>query len=254
MTELSPTARERPSFSIFLVFWRAVSVHGRCLAVKQRSAGRVKVASLPHRLFRDQPGRTNSSVSVSRLEVVGTGFLQQVNISGTFPPIRRLTKYSDDWRNRQLRIGPSFSTSDSLMPGSPMVSASVGGGTVLVVAFSPLLARNLSDLIRGAGYRVDFASEETNWDKCALTVVQLAVLLSSEPYWGVEQICKICSAIRCKAPNLPVIVIGRDDVETKVRLFELGADDYVREPFDRTELLARIKAQIRRQLPVEFKD
>ena len=135
-----------------------------------------------------------------------------------------------------------------------MVSASVGSGTVVVVAFSPLLARNLRGLLRMAGYSVDFASMETSWDQGALAVVQLAILLSSEPHWVGERICEICSAIRCKAPNLPVIVIGRDDTETKVRLFELGADDYVSGALDHTELLARIKAQIRRQLSVDSKD
>jgi DNA-binding response OmpR family regulator len=64
--------------------------------------------------------------------------------------------------------------------------------------------------------------------------------------WRIEQICVICTAIRNVAPRLPVIVLGPNDVDAKVKLFELGADDYVVEPFDRTEFLARIDSFIRR--------
>ena len=42
------------------------------------------------------------------------------------------------------------------------------------------------------------------------------------------------------------MVVGPNDIEAKVRLFELGADDYVVEPFDQTEFLARIKSLVHR--------
>jgi len=45
---------------------------------------------------------------------------------------------------------------------------------------------------------------------------------------------------------LPFIVVGPDDIEAKVRLFKVEADDYVVEPFDRTEFLARVSSLIRR--------
>jgi DNA-binding response OmpR family regulator len=38
------------------------------------------------------------------------------------------------------------------------------------------------------------------------------------------------------------MVVGPNDIEAKVRLFELGADDYVVKPFDQAEFLARIKS------------
>ena len=124
---------------------------------------------------------------------------------------------------------------------------STDSGTVLVVSSSALVGRDLSEMLRTVGYKVDAASEAPNWNGRALIGAQLAVLCSSEPCWRVEQICEICSTIRRKAPNLPVIVLGPNDVETKVRLFELGADDYLLESFNHTELLARIRTLIRRQ-------
>ena len=73
-----------------------------------------------------------------------------------------------------------------------------------------------------------------------------AILFGSWLQCPTERICEICSAIRSAAPTLPLIVVGPDDVETKVRLFKVEADDYVVEPFDRTEFLARVSSLIRR--------
>jgi DNA-binding response OmpR family regulator len=51
-----------------------------------------------------------------------------------------------------------------------------------------------------------------------------------------------CESFGHGAPRLPQIVVGPNDIEAKVRLFELGADDHVVEPFDPVEFRARIKS------------
>lgn len=49
------------------------------------------------------------------------------------------------------------------------------------------------------------------------------------------------------APNTATIVLSSNtEVETKVRLLELGADDYIQEPFEPQELLARVRSFVRR--------
>lgn len=49
---------------------------------------------------------------------------------------------------------------------------------------------------------------------------------------------------------MPIVVLtARDDLETKLRLFAAGADDYLTKPFEPLELLARIEAAIRRADP-----
>ncbi len=59
---------------------------------------------------------------------------------------------------------------------------------------------------------------------------------------------EIIAALRGTA-GLPVIVVSaREDSEQKVAALDLGADDYVTKPFDTTELLARIRAALRRRL------
>jgi DNA-binding response OmpR family regulator len=58
----------------------------------------------------------------------------------------------------------------------------------------------------------------------------------------------VCREIKKQAPSLPVIVLsGKADVGDKVLLLELGADDYVTKPFSPRELIARVRAAIRRQ-------
>ena len=63
---------------------------------------------------------------------------------------------------------------------------------------------------------------------------------------------EVCRYIRTKS-NVPVIMLTAKDTEIdKVVGLELGADDYVTKPFSTRELLARIKAVLRRGTDVEF--
>ena len=57
----------------------------------------------------------------------------------------------------------------------------------------------------------------------------------------------VCREIKREAPSVPVIVLSaKTDVADKVLLLELGADDYVTKPFSPKELLARVRAAVRR--------
>ncbi len=57
----------------------------------------------------------------------------------------------------------------------------------------------------------------------------------------------VCREIKKEAPSLPVIVLSaKTDIADKVLLLELGADDYVTKPFSPRELLARVRAAVRR--------
>jgi len=62
----------------------------------------------------------------------------------------------------------------------------------------------------------------------------------------------LCREIKKKSPSLPVIVLSaKADVADKVLLLELGADDYVTKPFSPRELLARVRAAVRRNKRTE---
>ena len=57
----------------------------------------------------------------------------------------------------------------------------------------------------------------------------------------------VCARLREKGNSVPVIILtAREEEEDKVRGLELGADDYITKPFSVRELMARVKANIRR--------
>src|SRR5206468_11653930 len=59
----------------------------------------------------------------------------------------------------------------------------------------------------------------------------------------------VCREIKQQSPAVPVIVLSAaTDVSDKVLLLELGADDYVTKPFSPRELLARVRAALRRTI------
>ncbi len=65
----------------------------------------------------------------------------------------------------------------------------------------------------------------------------------------------VCREIKKEAPSMPVIVLSAasDEVD-KVLLLELGADDYITKPFSPRELLARVRAVLRRSRPSRIGD
>ena len=67
----------------------------------------------------------------------------------------------------------------------------------------------------------------------------------------------VCKSVRRAGITVPILVLtARSGVEDKVSLLDIGADDYIVKPFEFSELLARIRALVRRPkevLPVELK-
>ena len=57
----------------------------------------------------------------------------------------------------------------------------------------------------------------------------------------------VCRALRAEGNNVPVIILtAREEEADKVLGLEIGADDYITKPFSMRELIARVKANIRR--------
>src|SRR6202163_4829825 len=58
---------------------------------------------------------------------------------------------------------------------------------------------------------------------------------------------ELCRSIKAEMPSVPIVVLSANaDVDDKVLLLELGADDYVTKPFSPKELLARVRRAMRR--------
>jgi DNA-binding response OmpR family regulator len=65
----------------------------------------------------------------------------------------------------------------------------------------------------------------------------------------------VCREIKKEAPSLPVIVLSaKTNIADKVLLLEMGADDYVTKPFSPRELLARVRAAVRRTSRIQVGD
>jgi|SRR5215469_5834253 len=81
-------------------------------------------------------------------------------------------------------------------------------------------------------------------DSLSLSSQAAAVLIRLRD--GIAAAEKVCIEIKKLAPDMPLIVISPNtDTATKVRLLEVGADDYVEEPFAPEELIARIRSILR---------
>lgn len=66
---------------------------------------------------------------------------------------------------------------------------------------------------------------------------------------------EVCKAIRRDNPNIPIIMLtGKGESYDKIRGLTIGADDYIVKPFDPNELIARVKAVMRRTISINLKD
>jgi len=115
---------------------------------------------------------------------------------------------------------------------------------LLIIEDEPDLRSALARALRDEGYAVDtadngadglFNAESTNYD-----AIVLDVMLPQMDGWEVLQRLR-------KTKQTPVLMLtARDQSRDRVRGLDTGADDYVVKPFDLPELLARLRALIRR--------
>ncbi len=128
------------------------------------------------------------------------------------------------------------------------------GGTpvtrVLVVEDEESYSDALAYMLRKEGYDVAIAATGpdalTEFDRNGADIVLLDLMLPGLP--GTE----VCRQIRATS-NVPVIMVSaKDDEVDKVVGLELGADDYVTKPYSPRELVARIRAVLRRGHDVDL--
>src|SRR5687768_6884244 len=116
---------------------------------------------------------------------------------------------------------------------------------VLVAEDHPSLARSIANGLREEGYAVDltFQGDEALAWALATTYdcIVLDVMLPGKDGWAVVQ------QLRRRDVATPVLFLtAKDSVEDRVRGLDLGGDDYLVKPFAWDELLARVRAVIRR--------
>jgi two-component system alkaline phosphatase synthesis response regulator PhoP len=116
---------------------------------------------------------------------------------------------------------------------------------ILIVDDEPQMVRGLEDNLRFEGYQT--LSARDGREALALAVAEspdlvlLDVMMPGMSGWDV------CRELRARGLAMPIIMLTARGEETdRVQGLELGADDYVTKPFGLRELLARIRAVLRR--------
>jgi two-component system KDP operon response regulator KdpE len=115
---------------------------------------------------------------------------------------------------------------------------------VLVVDDEAQITRVLLRGLESAGYQVRVANDgRAGLETYRAWLPDLVITdLSMPGFDGLE----LCSRIR-QLSEVPLLVLSvKDDEPTKVKAFDLGADDYVSKPFGMAELVARVRALLRR--------
>ena len=116
---------------------------------------------------------------------------------------------------------------------------------ILVVEDDPAILQGLVDLLEGEGFEVSVASDGARaLKKYAARRPDLVLLDIMIPERSGYEVCK---EIRRKDPLTPIVMLTAKGEEIdKVVGLEIGADDYIVKPFSVKELLARVRAALRR--------
>lgn len=120
--------------------------------------------------------------------------------------------------------------------------------TAIIIEDDPEIRGIVSTLLAGEGFQVEEAAEGPSaLERVFLTRPDLILVDLRLP--GLDG-AEICKRIRAGRMDTPIIVISAAKEEfDRVLLLELGADDFLVKPFGARELLARIKAVMRRSAP-----
>jgi len=117
------------------------------------------------------------------------------------------------------------------------MATAIGRLCVLVVEGEAAIARELQNVLSAEGYHVRTADDAP---------MPEAAFGEWRPNLAIVDDAESCRRIRA-ASNVPVIVVSEEsDERSKVEALDSGADDYVSRPFGVGELLARVRAAVRR--------
>jgi len=133
-------------------------------------------------------------------------------------------------------------------PIIPRLDVPTAGGSperILVVEDDRAVQKALRRLFETEGFAVEISADGKSAVESFRSTAPAAIVLDLRlPEMSGRDVCR---EIKEQMPTLPIIVLSAaSDVSDKVLLLELGADDYVTKPFSPRELLARVRAALRR--------
>ena len=127
--------------------------------------------------------------------------------------------------------------------------------SVLIVEDEPNQAELIRYNLESEGYRVAIACDGEDGLIQAMETIPDIILLD----WMIPKVSgiEVCRQLRkIKSTNeIPIILLtARSEESDKVRGLDIGADDYITKPYSIKELLARIRAALRRPVSITIKD
>ncbi|MGI4788694.1 MAG: response regulator transcription factor [Janthinobacterium lividum] len=116
---------------------------------------------------------------------------------------------------------------------------------ILIVEDDPAIARMLKRGLTQAEYQVDWAEDGARGlalaEESLYSLIILDVMLPKRDGW------QVCEELRESGSRVPILMLtARDGFNDRIKGLDLGADDYLPKPFDFGELLARVRALLRR--------
>jgi DNA-binding response OmpR family regulator len=116
---------------------------------------------------------------------------------------------------------------------------------ILVVEDDHAVQKALRRLFETEGFEIEISADGKSALEAFRRMAPAAIVLDLRlPLVSGRDVCR---EIKQQSPTVPIIVLSAaSDVSDKVLLLELGADDYVTKPFSPRELLARVRAALRR--------
>lgn len=116
---------------------------------------------------------------------------------------------------------------------------------ILIIEDDKRIAEAIQEALTDRHYSVDLAEDgQMGWEYIEMSPYDLIILdLMLPKINGIN----LCQKIRSRGDTTPILMLtAKDTSNDKVLGFDVGADDYVVKPFDLPELLARVRALVRR--------
>lgn len=126
----------------------------------------------------------------------------------------------------------------------------MAGERILVVDDEPAISELVSEALKRQGYRVDTAADgDTALEKAESTLPDLILLDLMLPKLDGWEVCRRLKN-QALTKRIPILMLtARRDEREVIAGLEIGADDYLKKPFSLGELVARVKALLRRSAP-----
>ena len=121
----------------------------------------------------------------------------------------------------------------------------LGAGHILVIGDTPAVVTRLRAQLQAEGFEVKGASAARQGERLALGDDVTLIVLDRMVSW--DDGLDLLMLVRQRRPGLPIIVLSaRAEVADRIAAFDAGATDFLAKPFSPGELVARVRAQLRR--------